>query len=156
MPSPEPDRLELRIPADPELVGAVRRFGESIGHQFGVSEEDIRDIELALSEACGAVIALREVAPASGQISIQAEVVAPDLVFRIEDLGESTAWSETGEPNNEEHARISELPVARTDLIRALFSDAVITATENGRLTIQFRVTKDAADENAAAESPRV
>jgi serine/threonine-protein kinase RsbW len=153
MPNAEVDRLELRIPADPQLVGAVRRFGESIGHQFGVSEEDIRDIELALSEACGALIALREVAPASGPISIQTEAIPPDLIFRIEDLGESNAGSAAVEPDNETHARISELPVARTDLIRALFTDAVITATEAGRLTIEFRVTKDSAQNS---ESPRV
>lgn len=153
MPSAAADRLELRIPPDPQLVGAVRRFGESIGHQFGVSEEDIRDIELALSEACGALITLREVAPASGPISIQAEVIAPDLVFRIEDLGESNSGTGAVKPNNEEHARISELPIARTDLIRALFSEAVITATEAGRLTIEFRVTKDAAEQS---ERPRV
>jgi serine/threonine-protein kinase RsbW len=153
MPDAHGDRLELRIPADPGLVGAVRRFGESIGHQFGVSEDDIRDIELALSEACGALIMLRDVAPASGPISIQAEVIAPDLVFRIEDLGESDSGIGVAKPNNEEHARISELPVARTDLIRALFSDAIITTTEAGRLTIEFRVTKDATERS---ERPRV
>jgi anti-sigma regulatory factor (Ser/Thr protein kinase) len=148
---PSSDLLELRIPADPELVGAVRRFGESIGHQFGTPEEDIRDIELALSEACGALITLREVAPASGPISIQAEVIPPDLVFRIEDLGESSAAR--AKPNNEAHARISELPVARTDLIRALFTDAVITATEAGRLTIEFRVRWNSSEDS---EHPRV
>lgn len=50
------DVLELSIPAEPEYVGAARLFLAAAGRHFGLSEELLADVKVAVSEVCAEAV----------------------------------------------------------------------------------------------------
>ena len=128
--------LSVTLPAEPTYIGVARRFAVDVARHAQVDDEALADVELAVSEACSAIIALREIAPANGGISIGAAIDG-SLRFEIEDAGVSFL-PRPGESATTAPSRVSELDTARTDLIRALFPGAAIGTTGTGRLSVQF------------------
>jgi histidine kinase-like protein len=48
--------LSLKIPADASQIATVRLFAAAVGHHYGLSDEDVEDLKLALSELCAEAI----------------------------------------------------------------------------------------------------
>jgi anti-sigma regulatory factor (Ser/Thr protein kinase) len=56
---PEPQRAqlaELKIPAQTEFIGLAKRVATSLGGQLGFSLEEIDELAIAVTQACGNVI----------------------------------------------------------------------------------------------------
>jgi len=134
-PMPASALFELSLPADPAAIGTARKFVRGSVSDAGLSDEQSEDLQLAVSEACGAMIALREVAPADGPIRVRVRIEG-QVQIRIEDLGETFSVRQT-EPRVQV-APVSDLDTARVDLIAALFPETQVEATANGRMIITF------------------
>lgn len=130
--------LSMRVPADPSSVGVARRFAADLSRHASLPDEAVADVALAVSEACSAIVALRDVAPANGRIAIDASL-DDALALDIRDEGEGFLPRPGYTPGAP--ARVGELDTARLDLIRALFPDVVIGTTEGGRLAVRFSTT---------------
>src|SRR5215510_14185792 len=66
---PEPTRAqlaELKIPAQGEFIGLAKRVATSLGGQLGFSLDDIYDLGIAVTQACGSVIEAAEEAWGTG------------------------------------------------------------------------------------------
>ena len=48
--------LELELPPLPEFVSTARLFVADVGRHFGLSEDSVSDLKVAVSEACTAAI----------------------------------------------------------------------------------------------------
>jgi PAS domain S-box-containing protein len=83
---PVPERLSLRIPADPAKLRSVRRnIGRWLsGHD--VSKEDSDDIILASSEACANSIE-HAYGPGEGSVDIEADVDDGEITVVVRDTG---------------------------------------------------------------------
>ena len=53
---PEQPYLELRVPADPEYVRAVRLAAGDMGGRVGLSVDELDDVRLAVDEVCSMLI----------------------------------------------------------------------------------------------------
>lgn len=130
------DVFELDLPAEPAAAGMGRRFTASVLDVIGASDEASADIRLAVSEGLSALVAIRAVAPAAGVLRVR---ITPSdgPAFSVEDLGVSHA----GDPASAHVATISDIDLARIDLIRALFPDVQVTTNDSGRLRIDWVMT---------------
>lgn len=79
------DRLQLEVPALPNMLATVRLFVASTARVSGVAEEAIDDLKLAVSEAASAVVvsgfegALRVVvAIENAGLSVEVSPLSPD------------------------------------------------------------------------------
>ena len=126
---------ELDLPADAAWLQVGRTFGASVAAVADVQPDDAEDLALALSEGLSAIIALRDIAPADGGIRVTAHRDGR-LHVRIEDLGESHA----GVKDSDHLVTISDVGMARLDVVRALFDDLHVATTQTARLLLTFSV----------------
>lgn len=110
------DALTLAFPPVPAYVSTARLFVGSVARHYGVDEERVDDLKVAVSEACTSAIRLRgdgedpiEVLITTGQGALKVEV--PASMERESDL---TELSTTGD-------LVRSLSM---ELIRALFPEA--------------------------------
>lgn len=82
-----PDRIELRIPRRAEFVRVARMAACAIAAQLGFTYDLIKDIELAIGEACAN--AVEHVShPSSDDILVRFTVEATQLVVEVIDRGQ--------------------------------------------------------------------
>ncbi len=75
-----PDQLiELRLPAAPASVAVVRVALAAVAEQVGLSHDDIVELKIAASEACGAILARG----ATGALTVRARRVGPRLAVEV-------------------------------------------------------------------------
>lgn len=122
------------MPPAPEYVATVRLFVASVARHFGLAEEVLEDLKVAVSEACNDAIS-----QASGPVSVQmrapddgrleVEITGPpghgETDPRLLVVGASPAMPEVPEEG---------IGVA---LIRALFPDVAVE-TVDGRRTLRL------------------
>jgi len=90
-----PTRMELRIPRKPEFVRMARRTTCALAAQLDFTYDTIKDIELAVGEAC--TNAVRHVAEArSEDILVRFIVETQRLVIEIIDYGQGFEPDEEG------------------------------------------------------------
>ena len=80
---------ELKIPAQGEFIGLAKRVATSLGGQLGVSLDEIDDLGIAVTQACGSVIEAAEEAwgpgatlklsfgPNERGLAVDVEAIAP-------------------------------------------------------------------------------
>ncbi len=104
--SPAGDRFGLEVPGRAEHLATVRIFAASLARRFGMDEDTIADLKLALSEA--GTLALRGSAGAE-PLRVTAMALEAGLEFAVE-LGEAGIAADD--------------ELGGLELIRALFADA--------------------------------
>ncbi len=103
--TPPGDRFALEVPGRAEHLATVRIFAASLARRFGMDEDTIADLKLALSEA--GTLALR--GGAGDPLRVSAQAVGSGLEFAVE-LGEAGIAADD--------------ELGGLDLIRALFAEA--------------------------------
>jgi anti-sigma regulatory factor (Ser/Thr protein kinase)/putative methionine-R-sulfoxide reductase with GAF domain len=81
-----PDQLNLRLPAEPSVLADVRHLLRRWLYRHGVLEQDMREILLAVNEACANAIE-HAYSPAPAQFELEAIDDEGQLEFRIKDQG---------------------------------------------------------------------
>jgi anti-sigma regulatory factor (Ser/Thr protein kinase) len=116
-------RFSIDMPADAVYLGTVRLFASSIARHYGVQDEDVEDLKMAVTEACTAFLRYEEpdqgslhveVAASEGQLDFQ--ITSPDL-----SIPAPPAAADTPTPRG----------VAAglgMDLLRILFEDSEVVA----------------------------
>lgn len=113
--------FSLEIPADPAYVATARLFSAAVGRQFGVEEERVEDLKVAISEAC--TVVMRE---GSGSVLVRTEERDRALGFELFGSGTVAATlEEEGTPQDFSKGVAAEM-------IRALFEGAAIETSERG------------------------
>ncbi|HVL91423.1 MAG TPA: ATP-binding protein [Actinomycetota bacterium] len=102
------DRLVIELPAEAEAVGSARLFATSVARLFGVDDEVVEDIRLAISEAVTERV--QSAASEDAPVCVSTIVREKELVFEIS--GGSRTAGENGE-----------LGIA---VVHSLFPDAVV------------------------------
>ena len=103
----------IRVPASPDALVLVRLFATAMGRQAALTEEDVEDLQLALTEVCSAAIEAStgddaltvEVGWGAGPQHVEVHVVA------------STKFS-AGDPGSSDRARLLDamgLAIRETD-----------------------------------------
>ena len=84
-----PQLAELKIPAQGEFIGLAKRVATSLGGQLGFSLDEIDDLGIAVTQACGSVIEAAEEAwgpgatlklsfgPNARGLAVDVEAIAP-------------------------------------------------------------------------------
>jgi serine/threonine-protein kinase RsbW len=134
-------RFAIDLPADPAYLSTVRLFASAIARHFGVRDDDIEDLKMAVTEACTAFLRYEETDRGSLHVEVAAspdrlacEVTSPDL-----SLPSPPASADTPTPRG----------VAAglgMDLLRILFEDSEVVAGEPS--TIRFSVPLEAGAGN--------
>lgn len=148
------DVLELSIPAEPEYVGAARLFLAAAGRHFGLSEELLADVKVAVSEVCAEAVE----DGAAGPIRIWVQPATEAL--RVE-VGPNTDTPPTRAPgssaNGHNPAGGVHIPPAswehnlREALLQALFPEAEYDASAH---TLRLSVPWFDSEEGAEGAEP--
>lgn len=128
------ERFSLRVPAAAAYVGTARIFGGAIARQAGLSEDDVDDVKLAISEACAAGV--RE--DGDGTIGVVGERDGAILAFEIvgEDIPPPLSDDLVATPESFRRS-------VGYDVIRSLFPDAAILSEGDRSGRIRFAVPID-------------
>jgi anti-sigma regulatory factor (Ser/Thr protein kinase)/putative methionine-R-sulfoxide reductase with GAF domain len=81
-----PDRLSLRLPAEPAVLADVRQLLRRWLRRHAVPDPDAREILLAVNEACANAIE-HAYSPAPAHFELEATQEDGQLVFRVKDQG---------------------------------------------------------------------
>jgi Histidine kinase-like ATPase domain len=118
--------FSLELPPLAEHLGTARSFSAAVARHFGVAGETVEDLKIAISEACIDALVTGErlyVGARENGRTLRFEVSSPDHQGA---LPERDVLDELGAP-------------ARIELIRALFADADVAASDGHRV-VRFTV----------------
>jgi anti-sigma regulatory factor (Ser/Thr protein kinase) len=122
------DNLTLAVPPDAAFMATARLFAAAVARHYGVEEELIPDLKLAISEACAG-----EILTGTGEsdVRISATPEGQRIRFEVTQPPESRSPSAVSEvtPSPAETAGLG------LEVIKALFADAeVVNGPDGGRL----------------------
>lgn len=140
----EEETLELKLPAVPEFVSTARLFAAAAGRQFGLEEEAVADIKVAISEACTSVI--ESATPSTGAQPIHVTVRNTGNDMTVEVSSRSGAVPEPGEKWNPATPTDVFQSALGTGVILALFPEAHFDALDGGGSKVSFTVTANSTD----------
>lgn len=123
----------LEIPPEAAYISTARLFAGAMARHFGVAEEALDDLKLAISEACNGAIRFRESEEGNRPIRIEVTTEGTSLAFEIEDAieaGPSLAGDTTGDLTRG----------LSIELIQALFPEAQMLAGQGGGTSLQLSV----------------
>jgi Histidine kinase-like ATPase domain len=91
----------ISVPATPESLGLVRLFASAMGRQAALAEEDVEDLQLAMTEVCSAAI---EASDGDGALTVEVgwAAGAQDVQVRVV----ASAMFSTGDPGSSDRARL--------------------------------------------------
>jgi Histidine kinase-like ATPase domain len=115
----------LEVPPQPAYISTARLFAGAMARHFGVADEMVDDLKLAVSEACTGAIRIRETEGAKRPVRIEVDPNVDSLVLQIEDAIE-VGPSASGETTDDLTRGLS------IELIRALFPDAEMLPGDRG------------------------
>jgi serine/threonine-protein kinase RsbW len=121
----------LEIPSDAVYISTARLFAAAIARHFGVDEDLVDDLKLAISEACNGAIRLRKAEAGNRPIRIDVSAETTSLSFEIEDAieaGPSLAGDTTGDLTRG----------LSIELIQALFPQAEMLAGPGGGTSLRL------------------
>lgn len=131
LPTEAAERFTLELPADPAYVATARLFAWTLARHFGVSEEVLEDLKLAISEACVRALTTAGDRP----VAMKAERQAARLAFQVsQGATPDVVDAEMTTPTPEEMAAGLSM-----ELITALFRDAEVTQQQGGPV-VRFSV----------------
>lgn len=140
--APETGRLIswiLEIPSEAAYVSTARLFAGAVARYFGIDEDAVDDLKLAVSEACNGAIRYRETESANRPIRIDVTTHGASLVFEIEDAIDSGS----SRPGVNTEDMIRELSI---ELIQALFPNAGMIQGRGGGTNIRLSIPLDATN----------
>ena len=120
-----PEQLSLTVPTRTQHMGTVRNFVGSVGAHYGLAEEKIEDLKLAVSEICGEA----NESTSDGRILLRISHSESSLDIEVSGIGRVDAPAD-----DEVEAR-----AFRRRLIDALIPDATFASTDHGRM-VRFTV----------------
>lgn len=120
-----PERLSLTVPTRAQHMSTVRNFVGSVGAHYGLAEEKIEDLKLAVSEICGEA----NESTADGRILLRISRSDSSLDIEVSGIGPLEVRAD-----DEDEAR-----AFRRRLIDALIPDATFASTEDGMM-VRFTV----------------
>lgn len=129
----------LEIPAEAAYVSTARLFAGAVSRHFGVDEDAVDDLKLAVSEACNGAIRYRETESANRPIRIDVTTDGASLVFELEDAIDP--GSSGSGVNTEDMIRGLSI-----ELIQALFPSAAMTPGPGGGTNVRLPISLDAAE----------
>ena len=103
----------IRVPATPDALGLIRLFATAMGRQADLAEEDVEDLQLALTEVCSAAI---EASTAEDALTV--EVGWDAGVHDVEVHVIASTRFTTGDPGSSDRARLLDalgLEIRETD-----------------------------------------
>lgn len=83
---PIPDKLELRLPADPEVLASIRQVLRRWLRSHGATEDEVGEITIAVNEACANAVE-HAYAPGPAEFELQATAADHVLSFVVRDAG---------------------------------------------------------------------
>ncbi|HVF12936.1 MAG TPA: ATP-binding protein [Actinomycetota bacterium] len=75
--------MQLRIPPMPEYVSTARLFIGEAGRHFGVAEETLADLKVAISEACTGAIQVQTAEGLEDKISIGVDLTDQGILIEV-------------------------------------------------------------------------
>jgi serine/threonine-protein kinase RsbW len=126
--------VELEIPARAEFVALARLVVSSFAStSFGLEDDRIDDLKIAVSEACTNAIEAHGAADSDERVLIRCEDVADELVVRIEDRGRGFDPQTLPEhPPVTDPTRLKFERGLGIPLIRSLVDDVEIASSDKG------------------------
>lgn len=119
-------RLSLSVPAGAEHIGTVRAFIGSVGAHFGLPQDQVDDLRLAVSEICGDPSRWT----GDGRIHVRVAETVGALDVEIAGLGDASFSEAAGADG---------ALAFRRRLIDALIPDATFTTSDEG-MAVRFAV----------------
>lgn len=130
----------LEIPPEAAYVSTARLFVGAVARHFGVDEDSVEDLKLAVSESCNAAIRVRSLETEDRSIRIESNSQGSLVMFDVEDAVEAQASAIA--TSTEDLVRGLSL-----ELIQALFPGAEISPRPSGGTSIRLTVMGGAAAE---------
>jgi anti-sigma regulatory factor (Ser/Thr protein kinase) len=125
------DELTLAVPPDAAFMATARLFAAAVARHYGVEEDLIPDLKLAISEACAGEILI---GTGDSDVRISATAEGQRIRFEVTQPGETSSFTAaTGDtPSPAETAGLG------LEVIRALFEDAEVVDGPDGKRLLRF------------------
>lgn len=127
--------VSLRFPAKPDYLLLARLALSGIARQLPVGDDQLADLKLALTEACGNAVR-HAYADTPGDVSVVFEIDDERLLMTVEDRGDGIRAPDSLEEEDDD-----ELPVRPLEsgmgmpIIRAIVDELVVEPGPDGRGT---------------------
>lgn len=135
----KPEAFLLEFPAAAHYVSTARIFAAGVARTFGVDEDLVEDLKIAVSEACTSAIRARQDGGGGDPVRLSARRDADVLSFEAQDTGIAPS-GDAAEPVMRSSGSTSEDIARRLSLetIRALFPSTEIVPNHQGGGNIRF------------------
>ena len=125
------DNLTLAVPPDAAFMATARLFAAAVARHYGIDEELIPDLKLAISEACAG-----EILTGSGESDVRISATAEDQRIRFEVTQPPETQAPTAVTDNTPSP--AETAGLGLEVIRALFEDAEVVDGPDGQRLLRF------------------
>ena len=136
---------ELKIPAQTEFIGLAKRVAASLGGLLGFSLDEIDELSIAVTQACGSVIEAAEEAWGPGAtLKLSFAPTDRGLAVEVDAIAPRHREALPAQRRAPAHAHSAELEMQRAlarDMIR-LFVDDFRHQVDTGRRQIRYRMVK--------------
>lgn len=147
------EQTVMTFPAKPEYVGVVRLVVSGIANRMGYTYDEIEDIKIAVSEACGNAVQHAYDDHQNGEVKLACGVYADRLEITIEDSGKTFADDVKRQAAPvEETTEIESLHEGGLGLflIEALMDDVSINKDNGVKVTMTKLLNRDEVDQSAS------
>lgn len=134
-----PERLELRLPPDPEAIATARLFAAATARRIGFGEDEIDDIRLGISEGVTNAIRAHLASGISDPVTLVALVSPESITYEVIDNGPGFD-PDNIQPDPDINGRYG------LAVMRSLFVDATVARNEDRGMTLRFSVKATAAE----------
>jgi serine/threonine-protein kinase RsbW len=146
MPEGAPSGLtELKIPAQTEFIGLAKRVATSLGGLLGFTLDEIDELSIAVTQACGSVIEAADEAWGRGAaLKLSFAPTERGLLVDVEAVAPSTYRQVPGRAHPPARSYDAELELRRAlarEMIRA-FVDDFRPQVDTSRRQIRYRMVK--------------
>lgn len=134
--------IQLQLPCDPQYVGVVRLFLASAGRHFGVDEDAIDDLKVAVSEACNGAIDANHRNGIEGPMQVALSADDDSLAVEVTAEGGSDILEDDWDPATPTHVFQRTIAMG---LVLGLFPDAQWEEESESGMRVTFRVPRTGA-----------
>jgi anti-sigma regulatory factor (Ser/Thr protein kinase) len=124
----------LRFRATAAYIASARLFAVTLGRHYGLTNETLEDLRLAVSEACTLAVESGG-GPTGRPVELSLRCTGEGLQVEIQDVGEQP--SEDSDPARQSDGGLRQ-PVGRLQLVSMLFGDAEVLPGEAGAHLLRF------------------
>lgn len=134
------DRFLLELPPRARYVATARMFAAALARHYGVGEDSVEDLKVAVSEACTSAIRARRQGLTEGPMRLAAVADGEHITFSARDAGIVQEHAPPGAGGSPTWERVAgQLGV---ETIRALFPDAEVASGDGPTADLRFRVER--------------